>query len=114
MSNARDCSRNVGGINVAQQPLNTSSQDGTFCVTRCRLLHPTNGANQLLATTSSEFGNLQTLRLALSLAKRNPSLVPLALQEQVKEIVRQANGIVADASRINSETWPESIALAYL
>jgi hypothetical protein len=68
----------------------------------------------MLATTSSEFGNLQTLRLALSLAQRDPNLIPSPLVEQVKLIIRQAADIVADPHRIGAETLPESIALAYV
>ena len=67
----------------------------------------------MLATTSSTFGNLQTLRLALSLAKRDPTLIPPALAEQVKLIIAQALEIIGDASRIAADTRPEAIALAY-
>jgi hypothetical protein len=68
----------------------------------------------MLAATSSEFGNLQTLRLALSLAQRDPALIPEPLQEQVKMIIRQASEIISDPNRINANTLPESIALAYV
>lgn len=67
----------------------------------------------MLATTSHQLGNLQTLRLALSLAQRDPNLIPEPLQDQVRTIIRQAAEIVANANLINAETWPESIALAY-
>jgi hypothetical protein len=67
----------------------------------------------VLANTSQQFGNLQTLRLALSLAQRDPALIPEPLQEQVRTIIQQATDIVADPRRIGVDTWPESIALAY-
>ena len=75
--------------------------------------HPKGGKLIVLATTSQQFGNLQTLRLALSLAQRDPDLIPEPLQEQVKTISRQATEIVEDPRRICADTWPESIALAY-
>lgn len=67
----------------------------------------------MLATTSSAFGNLQSLRLALSLAERDPNLIPPHLAEQVMLIIRQALEIMEDPRRIAPETRPEAISLAY-
>lgn len=67
----------------------------------------------MLATASSAFGNLQTLRLVLSLATRDPALVPAPLIEQVRLIITEALQIIEDPSRIGPETRPEAIALAY-
>jgi hypothetical protein len=67
----------------------------------------------VLASTSSAFGNLQTLRLVLTLASRDPSLIPPPLMEQVQLVIQQALEIIEDTSRISPETRPEAIALAY-
>ncbi len=67
----------------------------------------------MLASTSSAVGNLQTLRLALSLAQRDPTLIPAPLADQVRLIIQQALEIVRDANSITAETRPEAIALAY-
>jgi hypothetical protein len=67
----------------------------------------------VLATTSSAFGNLQTLRLVLSLATRDPALIPAPLIEQVRLIILEAMAIIDDPARIAPETRPEAIALAY-
>lgn len=67
----------------------------------------------MLATTSSAFGNLQTVRFVLSLAAADPSQVPQSLLDQVRSIIMQARGIAANASVINKDTRPEAIALAY-
>jgi len=67
----------------------------------------------LLASTSSAFGNLQSLRLALSLATRDPALVPTPLFEQVRLVIQEALRIVNDPSLIDPTTRPEAISLAY-
>lgn len=67
----------------------------------------------MLATTSSAFGNLQSLRLLLSLATRDPDLIPAPLVDQVRLIIRQALSIIEVPERIDAETRPEAIALAY-
>lgn len=67
----------------------------------------------MLATTSSAFGSLQTLRLVLSLATRDPALIPAPLIEQVRLIITEALQIIEDPGRISPETRPEAIALAY-
>ena len=67
----------------------------------------------MLATTSSAFGNLQTLRLVLSLATRDPALIPAPLIEQVRLIIKEALKIIEDPACIGPETRPEAIALAY-
>lgn len=67
----------------------------------------------MLATTSSAFGNLQTVRLVLSLAATDPTRVPQALLQQVLTIIAQAHEIASNASVINKDTRPEAIALAY-
>lgn len=67
----------------------------------------------MLATTSSAFGNLQTLRLVLSLATRDPALIPAPLIEQVRHVIQEALRIIEDPARIDPETQPEAIALAY-
>jgi len=67
----------------------------------------------VLATTTSAFGNLHTLRLFLTLATRDPAMIPESLREQVQPIIRQALDIVSDPASIGPETRPESIALAY-
>lgn len=67
----------------------------------------------VLASTSSAFGNLQTLRLVLSLATRDPTLIPQPLIEQVRATIQEALRIIEDPGRIVPETRPEAIALAY-
>lgn len=67
----------------------------------------------MLATTPSAFGNLQTVRLVLSLAATDPTRIPQPLLEQVLTIIAQAHDISANASAINKDTRPEAIALAY-
>ena len=67
----------------------------------------------MLATTSSAFGNLHTLRLVLSLATRDPALIPAPLIEQVRCTIREALTIIDDPGRIDPDTKPEAIALAY-
>jgi hypothetical protein len=67
----------------------------------------------VLATASSSFGNLQTFRLLLELATRDPGLIPEPLAEQVKLIIRQALEVDANPQSIGPDTRPEAIALVY-
>lgn len=68
----------------------------------------------MLATTSSAFGNLQTVRLVLSLVAANASAqIPQSLLEQVQAIIQQATSIAANASSIDKDTRSEAIALAH-
>lgn len=67
----------------------------------------------MLATASSGFGNLQTFRLLLELATRDPSLIPESLSEQVRLIIRQALEVDANPQSIGPDTRPEAIALVY-
>ena len=67
-------------------------------------------AGALTFQQPAEFGNLQTLRLALSLAERDSALIPEPLQEQVKTIIQQATDIVCGSQPDRVDTWPESIA----
>lgn len=67
----------------------------------------------MLASASSAFGNLQALRLVLSLAARDKGLIPEPLMEQVRLVVDQAVKIAGDPACVNAETRPEAISLAY-
>jgi hypothetical protein len=67
----------------------------------------------VLASTSSAFGNLEPLRLLLSLASSDPTQIPAPLLDDAKVIIQQALSILKDPKSIDSSTRPEAIALAY-
>lgn len=67
----------------------------------------------MLASTSSAFGNLESLRLLLSLASSDSAQIPAPMLDDAKVIIQQAQAIVKDPKTIDSSTRPEAIALAY-
>jgi hypothetical protein len=67
----------------------------------------------MLAAASSAFGNLESIRLLLSLASSDPAQIPAPLLSDAKVIIQQAQAIMKNPKSIDSSTRPEAIALAY-
>ena len=74
---------------------------------------PEKGDPKMLASTSSAFGNLESIRLLLSLASSDPSQIPAQLLTDAKVIIQQAQAILKNPKSIDPSTRPEAIALAY-
>lgn len=66
----------------------------------------------MLAATSERFGNLEPIRIWLSLVRTNADQVPVALIEHAQAIIRQAKLLYADPNSVDKQTLPEAINLA--